>query len=303
VAAGESETIRSGRSSIQTGPFAACIVMGKLASDGAGVAVAVSVIVLPVAVGHGVAPTHAAGSNQRATTTESRARGTQQSQGLLPPDRNARSLRRSPRGSAHDTTFPRPEAPWGEPGAFERGTVSLHPGGRSPDSRITARPSLPRTVVPVASLGVAPRSQWRDRAGLAPASLLSRPADTARGAAPPGAVLTDTIMLAAGWRGNPELRARSAGPGSGRRQPSRCAPCCSERPPRPRGPRYGPLPVADMHRANGGAGMAPQGRSEIATDGASRSRPDVQAVRINPPQSAPGRRRPSCPLPGEASRR
>lgn len=45
--------------------------------------------------------------------------------------------------------------------------------GRSPDSRINASPCLPRTGVPVASLGFAPRSQWRDRAGLPPASLFS----------------------------------------------------------------------------------------------------------------------------------
>ena len=46
--------------------------------------------------------------------------------------------------------------------------------GRSPDSRIVAPPSLPRTSVPVAYFGLAPRSQWRDRAGFPPASLFSR---------------------------------------------------------------------------------------------------------------------------------
>ena len=53
--------------------------------------------------------------------------------------------------------------------------------GRSPDSRINASPCLPRTGVPVASLGFAPRSQWRDRAGLPPASLFGHRLNVAGG--------------------------------------------------------------------------------------------------------------------------
>src|SRR5207244_5762270 len=57
------------------------------------------------------------------------------------------------------------------------------PRGRSPGSRLCARPGaasvalsrtfpgLRRVGPPVVSLGIAPRSQWRDRAGFAPASL------------------------------------------------------------------------------------------------------------------------------------
>jgi hypothetical protein len=60
---------------------------------------------------------------------------------------------------------------------------STQPRGQSPDSRITAPPSLPRASAPVASLGITPRSQWRDRAGLSPASLFRprRNADPAYG--------------------------------------------------------------------------------------------------------------------------
>jgi hypothetical protein len=61
------------------------------------------------------------------------------------------------------------ERPWG-PAAFARGTAPPTPR-QSPDSRIVAPPSLPRASAPVACLGFTPRSQWRDRAGLSPASL------------------------------------------------------------------------------------------------------------------------------------
>jgi len=45
--------------------------------------------------------------------------------------------------------------------------------GRFPDSWFLARPRLPRPARPVAVLGWAPHSQWRDRPGFAPGSLLT----------------------------------------------------------------------------------------------------------------------------------
>src|SRR3990170_4878211 len=58
--------------------------------------------------------------------------------------------------------------------AFARGTAPLNPAGSllTPGSRLPR--AFPGPLAPVASLGIAPRSQWRDRAGFSPASLFSR---------------------------------------------------------------------------------------------------------------------------------
>ena len=71
-------------------------------------------------------------------------------------------------------------------------------GGRSPDFRLGLRELLgqltklrspePSRVTPVASLGFAPRSQWRDRAGLSPASLLGFERTAGPFEPPPGAI-------------------------------------------------------------------------------------------------------------------
>jgi hypothetical protein len=82
---------------------------------------------------------------------------------LGPPSREGKTKPPAPTGGCPNAAGPPPS----REGRF------THPRGRSPDFRIKAPPTLPRTEVPVASFGIAPRSQWRDRAGLTPASLFS----------------------------------------------------------------------------------------------------------------------------------